>query len=225
MKYCFAIVTFKRCELLGKLLDSIYCQKGVFDYSVVVWDNDPLGSAYDTVAKYKHAVYIRSDKNLGGSGGFYSVFSESVKYDWDYLISADDDIEFTCDFLQIIEASIRRYQNSVILPQRIYSVDGSDYTWGPKLKKNSVSRISYHLKNTNEDSEVDLITFEGCVYPRNVILSVGFPDPLFYIDGDDWEYGVRIRKQNYSIIRTANKLIKRNIKPHQDISVCNICRD
>ncbi|MHC1725278.1 MAG: glycosyltransferase family 2 protein [Syntrophobacteraceae bacterium] len=54
------ICTYRRNELLDRLLRSLVLQrtKGLFDYSIVVVDNDAAGHAFQTVARIKDDFFI-----------------------------------------------------------------------------------------------------------------------------------------------------------------------
>jgi GT2 family glycosyltransferase len=97
-------------------------------------------------------------------------------------------------------------------------LSGCEFPWAPIIDANDITRVKAHRPVADLPVQVDTITFEGCLLPMEVIRTVGLPYRNFYIDGDDWDYGLRIRKAGYSILRVPATVIVRKIEPKQHLA-------
>jgi len=79
------------------------------------------------------------------------------------------------------------------LPRRYYQ-DGSENLFFPQYNviNFTANNDSYKKLLFDEFVEIDTTTFEGMLLHRSIIREIGYPDKLFFINGDDAEYGIRI---------------------------------
>lgn len=217
------IITFKRQELLQNLLTSIVAQKIQFDFVYIV-DNENSILTYNIVNQLKREsfIYLSPTLNLGCSGGFkYALEIILKKYQTGNIIFLDDDISLRSDFLlKMTECSLLKDGNCV-LPSKVYK-DGSDFVWAPILSTNKlfVKRHIEFADNEKNYLQVENITFEACVLPISIIRDIGLPDERFFIDGDDFEYGIRIN-QKCKIFKLKDILVVREIKVEHEIKIFN----
>lgn len=209
------VLTYRRTELLRELLRSFLRQTDAQTLRVIVYDNDPDGSAEAVARECIPAVqlrYIKSDVNYGSSGGFNRLFAEALKEPVSHFFCCDDDIELTDDCIDQLLEVAREQPRAVLLGGRRY-VSGREFPWAPKVSTADVTRVSAHQSVSNHLVPVDTITFEGCLLPLAVMRDVGLPYRNFYLDGDDWDYGLRIRKAGFAILRIPAIVIVRKIEP------------
>jgi GT2 family glycosyltransferase len=217
VRVVLGVLTYQRVELLGKLLRSAVAQVVPFS-KIIIFDNDPAASSRMTVQDILEGKvdyeYFASTSNLGSSGGFNRLFSLAAKHEsFSHFVSADDDIEFTPDFLDSLLRGSEEFPHSVILGGRRYA-SGRPFTWAPVVSKSHPARVSKHLLMADgAATEVDSITFEGCLIPLEVVRQVGLPMEEFFIDGDDWEYGLRIRRAGFRLLRIPAVNVIRNLEP------------
>lgn len=208
------VITFKRQTLLTKLLDSILFQEQKFDKIYVV-DNESSSETNNIINNISSSIiYLNPQQNLGCAGGFKFGLTEILKnHENGNVVFLDDDIVLKNDFLKIIFNSNELKNGNCVLPSKIYS-DGSEFLWSPILKKNKlfvVRNSAYINLNNNDSIKIENITFEACVLPISVIRKIGLPNEDFFIDGDDFEYGLRIL-QSCEIFKLKNILVERQIK-------------
>ena len=211
------VLTYRRSELLRDLLLSFMRQGGAAEFRIIVYDNDPAGSAEATAhdcVPTGQLRYVRADVNSGSSGGFNCLFSEALKESCTHFFCCDDDIELTDDCIQRLLDVARERPQAVLLGGRRYQ-SGREFTWAPIVASDDVTRVQSHRQMADQCLAVDTITFEGCMLPLAVIRTVGLPNRNFYIDGDDWDYGLRIRKSGHEILRVPAITIIRKIEPKQ----------
>lgn len=217
------IITYKRQILLENLLSSIQSQDQKFDFVYIV-DNE---SSIDTkliVQKYDDTfIYLCPNLNLGCSGGFKFGLNEILKIHKNgNVIFLDDDIKLYNNFLKVIANSNELKSGNCVLPSKIYT-DGSEFIWTPILTKNKLFvKRNLFLNNDNSvNQKIENITFEACVLPISVINEIGFPNDKFFIDGDDFEYGIRISKV-CNIYKLNEILVERQIKIPENIKSINL---
>lgn len=214
------VLTYRRPDLLNELLCSFMRQKGSTDFRIIVYDNDPTGSA-EVISKncvpIEQLRYVRANENSGSSGGFNCLFAEALKESSSHFFCCDDDIELTDDCIQRLIEVARDMPKSVLLGGRRY-LSGREFKWAPIVTANDVTQVQSHRQMSNQSVPVDTITFEGCMFPLSVIREVGLPYRSFYIDGDDWDYGLRIRKFGHEILRISATTIIRKIEPKEILS-------
>lgn len=217
LSLALGVLTYRRPALLRDLLQSFMRQEHAAKFRVIVYDNDAAGSAESVVRDCVPAEqlrYLRTDANFGSSGGFNRLFAEAVKEDVTHFFCCDDDIELTDDCMRQLLDVARGRPQAVLLGGRRY-LSGKDFAWAPVVKADDVTRVDAHRPVADQPVLVDTITFEGCLLPLAVIRDVGLPYRNFYMDGDDWDYGLRIRKAGYEILRVPPTVILRKIEPKQ----------
>jgi rhamnopyranosyl-N-acetylglucosaminyl-diphospho-decaprenol beta-1,3/1,4-galactofuranosyltransferase len=209
------VLTYRRPELLRDLLRSFLRQTNGHSLRFIVYDNDPEGSG-EAIARAaipaKQLRYIKSSVNSGGAGGFKCLFGEALKEPTSHFFCCDDDIELTDDCLDRLFEIAREQPQSVLLGGRRY-VSGREFLWAPSISAADVTRVTSHQSVFGHPVPVDTITFEGCLLPLAVMREIGLPNQNFYLDGDDWDYGLRIRKAGFSILRVPAIVILRKIEP------------
>jgi glycosyltransferase involved in cell wall biosynthesis len=90
------ICTFKRNEMLGRLLRKLKCQEteGTFDFSVVVVDNDYLGSAEKTVTNLRHELDLDIKYAIEKEQTIPAARNHAIKLAKGNYIAIIDDDEF-----------------------------------------------------------------------------------------------------------------------------------
>jgi GT2 family glycosyltransferase len=217
LSIALGVLSYRRPELLRELLLSFLRQTDAEKLRVILYDNDPSGSA-EAIAREcipsAQLRYVKTDANFGSSGGFNSLFAEALKEPVSHFFCCDDDIELTNDCMDRLIEGAREQPRAVLLGGRRY-VSGREFPWAPTVSAADVTRVNAHQSVEDHPIPVDTITFEGCLLPLTVMRDVGLPYRNFYMDGDDWDYGLRIRKAGFLILRVPATIIIRKIEPPQ----------
>ncbi|GAB7214427.1 glycosyltransferase [Dickeya oryzae] len=172
------IVTFKRKELLSRVISSLVSQSYPVNKIVVIDNNSDDGTKELVFSlQKKNSIlieYHNTGSNLGGAGGFNFGFKKIKSEEYDYLWIMDDDLlpEHDCldNLLKVAEAD----EEAIIQPTR-YNIDGSCAEYSPvkfdmssvfiaKPKRETV--IEYLNKNNNDLIQIDGIPFEGPLIPK-----------------------------------------------------------
>ncbi len=183
---------------------------------VVVNNNSTDGTKEWLGSLHNDRVYsLDLDENIGGAGGFY----EGVKYthevikDYDWLLFFDDDA-------YVQKGSIKNFINrkygseidSII--SAVYYPDGDicDMNVPGFYPFKSLSQIKKSILNGNKGfhidrslygsknlHRVDFASFVGLFIRKEVVNKIGYPDPEWFIYGDDLDYTTKITSNGFSL--------------------------
>ncbi|MBT0957766.1 glycosyltransferase [Alphaproteobacteria bacterium KMM 3653] len=157
---------------------------------------------------------LRSEKNLGGSGGFEMGIRHTAEvFDPDWMLIQDDDARPEAGALALFHARDRSAHEGWVTA--VHFPDGSlcemnrpliNPFWhrGGVLKALRHGRDGYHLglEDYAVDApvqEVDGGSFVGFFVSRRAVQSAGYPDPALFLYGDDALYSLEIRAQGGTI--------------------------
>lgn len=188
------IVTFNRKELLGENIRMLLKQTRPFDKIFVV-DN----CSTDGTPEYlkdrgwmddPRFVYVKTHANIGGAGGFYTGTKAAYEAGADYIVLMDDDgraaDEHTFENLlreaeRLHEENPKLFVNSLVRQGELLSFKmGSKYT---------VAEALAAAKDGILDGEAN--PFNGTLVSRELVAEIGYPNPDFFIKGDEVNYKQR----------------------------------
>ena len=219
------IVTYNRKKLFTDLIESINIQDQQFEYIYVV-DNENSNFTRQLCNSFgSKYVYLNPNSNLGCAGGFNFGLAYLIeKHDEANVIFLDDDVVLKRNFLSVISKNELLNNGNCIIPSKTY-IDKSLFIWSPVLSKNKMfvkkNLESYDTGIFTNSLKVENITFEGCVLKLSIIKKIGLPNKEFFIDGDDFEYGLRINEIT-SIYKIPDILIERQIKIESSVKSLNL---
>jgi GT2 family glycosyltransferase len=176
------------------------------NYEIVLVDN---GSTIDNFSEFENTLanfkLLRSEKNLGFSGGNNIGINYALANNADYILLLNNDTTVKPDFLEpllkkflggkdigIVAPMINYYDE----PQRVWTVGGriskirgSGFADSNKLE----SKITY------TDKEVDFVS--GCcmLVKREVFHNVGLFDENYFLYVEDTDFCYRVIKFGYKI--------------------------
>lgn len=203
---CLIIVTYKRFNLLCKLLESIK-EMTTIPAGVVIVDNESSQQTSTLVEDFKnsislisnntHVFYIQQE-NLGGSGGFCTGFKLAYELGYDWLWAMDDDVSILPDALDVFNLYQDKY--SVLLGNKL-STTGEILQWQYcfNTKFGLPDQIKFpHF--TDGIQKMNNISFEGTLFSRKIVDEIGFPDSRFFINWDDTAYGLLASKYTTPVL-------------------------
>lgn len=188
MRSAGIIVTYNRKELLKKSINCLINQTLKLD-KIFIIDNASNDGTKEYIKKDiegKNIEYIFLEKNLGGSEGFYQGIKCAYDQGYDYIWGMDDDAF----------ADAKAFENLMKIKAEIkdecclWSNCNNDIEFEGKYKK------------------VQSWMFVGFFITKEIIKKVGFPRRDFFIYHDDSEYGSRIIKSGFSIVKVKDSIIK-----------------
>jgi rhamnopyranosyl-N-acetylglucosaminyl-diphospho-decaprenol beta-1,3/1,4-galactofuranosyltransferase len=191
---CVVLVTFNRKDLLIECVRALLRQTRPVDCILIV-DN---GSTDGTLALLESTGLTREPlvqvhqepRNLGGAGGFASGMKRAFEagYDWAWLM--DDDAEAAQDALA--EAlSHEQEPSAVAIANFKISPQGVPQDAHMLLSSGGAAK---HFKGQRQAQELSFSSFVGLLVRRETIAAVGLPKAELFINRDDNEYSLRMRK-------------------------------
>ena len=203
------IVTFKRQELLSKLLDSIE-ESTVAPWRVVVVDNENAQLTADIVRGFEaranslwgstdddpdaeggtsRVVYVPMAENTGGAGGFSEGVRRAYELGAEWFWVMDDDVAIEPDGLAVLG---RWSEEADAIMGLRRDFDGGHFFWQHRFWTglaiyNPFSRDSWRAGERYKLANV--LCFEGSFFSRRVVQKAGLPDPRFFIYLDDACFG------------------------------------
>ena len=165
-------------------------------------------------------LIVNEQTNLGGAGGFYEGIKIASQTKNDWILVIDDDAMISSDYIELIN-KCHELDTDVMAFSGTVKTDGKIITEHRRRMITSKCVGEVHVAEseyTNETFAYDLSTFCGLVIKRNVIDMIGLPRLDFFIQYDDTEYSMRIRKLtkivnvNTAILNHKTTLITENKK-------------
>lgn len=139
---------------------------------------------------------IKGNGNLFWSRGMYTAWEEAIKYDYDYYLWLNDDIELLPDFMEELFYCQSLYNNQCIISGLI----------ADKFTKKIIYGGTDSQKVLNEEStkpkEISFMNGNVVLIPRYVVNKIGILDPVFHHDLGDVDYGLTAIENNIKIYTT-----------------------
>ena len=188
------IVTFNRKELLGENIRMLLKQTRPFDKIFVV-DNCSTDGTPEYLKDQgwmddPRFVYVKTHANIGGAGGFYTGTKAAYEAGADYIVLMDDDGR---------AADVHTFENLLRETERLHAEN-------PKLFVNSLVRqgelLSFKMGSKYTVAEAlaaakdgildgEANPFNGTLVSRELVAEIGYPNPDFFIKGDEVNYKQR----------------------------------
>ncbi len=212
------VVTYNRKQLLLKCLDAILQQSHPVALLIVVDNGSTDGTATalsDTGHLHKAKLhYLRLDENIGCAGGFSTGIKVAYEQGYDWLWVMDDDAIPRPEALERLMQYATTHDPGKLGGLISRPTPGSKGERLFRLPRSMWEALRYCLfcpldlpHGDTAPFPLDWCTFVSFVMPRQVITQVGFPCSDFYIDGEDIDYTMRIRKAGYSLYLIPDSLV------------------
>lgn len=186
-KICAVIVTYNRLSSLRKCVESLHVQTRKPDLIIIVNNGSSDGTKEYLDKIQNNKIHVIHQENSGPGGGFYTGLKFFYELGFDLAWCMDDDCLPEPTALQ-------------------YLIDTPDF--GVCLK-NSFAVLpedktmhSYYLPPEKRVYlTAEIITgyatlYTGTLFSKEIIKISGYPDPLFFLWGDETEYFFRITVTN-----------------------------
>lgn len=209
------IVTYKRQELLEGLLDSLACMTRA-PWKVILVDNEASAQTAAMAKRFAHRIaegdaaalwpegsqaveYVAMEENTGGAGGFSAGvrYAYSLGAQWFWLM--DDDVAVMPDAIE--KLSKWTEDHAAIQGSRL-DFDGGPFYWQYRFWQHL--GIYDPLATAKFDGSgakpTNALCFEGGLFSRYIVDSIGLPDSRFFLYWDDCVYGYLASKFTDSVV-------------------------
>lgn len=199
------VVTYNRLGHLQQTLARLLNTPPQYLSMVVVMDNATTDGTADWLATQDdpRLLVIRSERNLGGAGGFENGLRLITKrYDPDWIVVMDDDGRPEAGAIEAFQHQDLQGWDAVAAA--VYYPDGRicdmnrpsrNPFWHRKVFLRTVlqggGRDGFHI--TPEDyqgdpQQIDITSFVGLFVSRGAIARIGYPDGALFVYGEDGLY-------------------------------------
>lgn len=214
MKITAVVVTHNR---IGKLRETVERLLAEPLDLVLVFDNASSDGTAEWLSQQqdKRLVVLRSDRNLGGAGGFSEALGQASELtDPDWIVVMDDDGRPMPGAIGVfrdmdhtgwdaIGAAVLTPDGQVCEMNRPYR----NPFW--HLREFLVTlagrgRRGFHLRDKAYSTDagtlaIDMASFVGLFVSRKALIRCGLPDARLFIYGDDQLYTLRMRREGLRI--------------------------
>lgn len=188
------IVTYNRKELLRNNIRMLLKQTLAFDRIFIV-DNCSTDGTYDDLVQQGwmgdgRFVYVKTASNIGGAGGFYTGTKAAFEAGADWIVLMDDDgsaaDEYTFEILfqaaqELYKKNKKLFVNTLVQQGELLSFK-IDQIY-------SVEEALAAAKNGILEGAAN--PFNGTLVSRELVDAIGYPNPEFFIKGDEVNYKQR----------------------------------
>lgn len=188
------IVTFNRKQLLADCLTAIEHQTSKPTVAYIIDNASADGTdewirenGYDRIKSGIEFRYVHLEENIGGSGGFYTgmKMAYEAKDCFDAFWVMDDDGVPEPEQLQKLQAHLgeRDYLSPLVVAKGDVS----------KISFDGGKNVTEYVKRANANGLIDGVAFpfNGILFSRRLVGTVGFPIKEMFIWGDEMNYHQR----------------------------------
>ncbi len=185
------IVTYNRKELLGNNIRMLLKQTITFDRIFIV-DNCSTDGTYNYLVQQGWMnegpfVYVKTESNIGGAGGFFTGTKAAFEADADWIVLMDDD--GAAADLHTFEVLFRAAEKLHQQNKRLFVnalVQQGDWLSFKIDRMYSVEEALAAAKDGILEGAAN--PFNGTLVSRELVEAIGYPNPDFFIKGDEVNY-------------------------------------
>lgn len=198
--------------------DTIDCVNSMLqiDYSnfeIIIVDNASATQQELEKMLPSEVVYIKSNENLGFSGGNNLGIEYAIQNDADYVLLLNNDTVVDESFLKALVEAAQKHIDAGIITGKILFYDKQDYVWyaGGYMNLNWARIHHDHIQEKDDFSDNDrIVSFAtGCLMmmSKKIIGEVGMLNDAFFMYSEDAEFCSRIQNIGYKILYTPKAKI------------------
>ena len=224
-RVCALVVTHNRAALLADALDALDAQTRRLDAVVVIDNASTDGATAALLAARPGLDVVRTDDNVGASGGFARGLAEvAARGPWAWVWMMDDDVRPAPDALERLLASdaARRADTAAVAPVKVGD-DGRVQATHAGAYSLARMRILPHAPPDpslppGASVEVGYISFVGVLVRGDVAAAV-HPRADFFLAHDDVEWALRLRARGRLYLVPASVVEHRDGAASPDLRI------
>ncbi|MBK8945845.1 MAG: glycosyltransferase [Ignavibacteriae bacterium] len=207
------VVTHNRIKLLQECIEALRNQTRKLDEIIVV-NNDSQDGTKEWLDELRDLTKIHQE-NLGGAGGFHNGMKLAYEKGYDWIWTMDDDCLPELNALENLLTT--EFKTNVILNSVVIAkTNPQQLNFGLEDYKNKkFFKTISEIKDTNIIYGANF--FNGTLIHKDVIIKIGFPNSLFFIYGDEYEYYLRIKNSNIPILTILSSCVRHTAQVHRYI--------
>jgi GT2 family glycosyltransferase len=188
--------------------------------SVFVVDNGSTDGTLEAVrSEFPHVTAIRSEQNLGFADGNNVGMRAALEAGADYVLILNNDTVVDERLVEALVAEAERRPDAGALCPLIHYVDPADHIWyaGARFDPRAVHNgrhTGYGDRDTGQYRtvrEIGRATGAAMLVPRRVIEHVGYFEGRLFIQVEDVEWSLRMRRAGYRILFVPDGLVSHRV--------------
>lgn len=226
-KICAVVVTCNRKKLLKENLNSLINQT-YKDFDILLIDNASTDGTKEYIKdeienKTIKVKYINTEANLGGAGGFNIGVKEALKQGYDFAWLMDDDTIPTKTALESLVNKSKILNNQFsFLSSLCKWTDGSICEMN---RQNITRKVLDNIEKINDNLVyIEKATFVSFFVKLKLVKKVGLPISDFFIYADDWEYSLRLLKEENAYL-DCDSIVIHKMKENKSAEITKIPKD
>lgn len=210
MTHAAIVVSFNRRDLLRECLSSLCGQTRPLDEIIVVDNGSTDGAPDMVVAEFPQVTLYRSEKNLGGAGGFAWGVEIAIQRGHDTAWLMDDDANPEADAFAELIVAFEKNEDEVAFAASLVSVRRGEPSARPEF---STDPAEYAWAWDRGYVAVDAAMFVGALINLKIAQRTHLPLSDFFIWFDDAEYTNRLRLFGHGILVPKSQIKHPNKSP------------
>ena len=203
-------------QSVASLLESDYPK-----LEVLVVDNGSSDGSDEAVASaFPGVLRLRTDANLGISGGLNLGIRRALERGDDFLMLCNNDIEVAPDMVSRLLAAAREHPKVGCLGPKCYYHCDRQRIWsaGGRLRwREAVTRErgmgELDRGQFDADDEMDYVNGACMLVRRDAMLATGLWDPVYHVSVEDADWCVRMRRAGWSARYVAGARLWHMVSP------------
>jgi rhamnopyranosyl-N-acetylglucosaminyl-diphospho-decaprenol beta-1,3/1,4-galactofuranosyltransferase len=197
-KITAVIVTYNRLNLLKESVNAVRAQSLSVQHIIVVNNGSTDGT--EKWLSIQKDLIVKTQENLGGSGGFYTGIKEAAKYNADWVWIMDDDTICSEHTLAKLVEKLQFVQNEKVgfICSKGLWTDGNPHLMNlVDIKPVFNKTIPFNQYDQHNLLLAQACSFVSVMINMEAVRRLGLPYKDFYIWGDDQEYTHRITNAGF----------------------------
>ena len=166
----------------------------------LVDDGSTDGTSTEVTKYYPQVKIIKGSGNLFWSRGMYTAWKEAMKYDYEYFLWLNDDVELYPYFLEELLECNKQNGDNCIITGLIENFEKTTILYGGSDEnKTLIQANGLPQKVTHMNGNVVLV-------PKSVVDEIGIMDPKLHHDLGDVDYGLTAIENGINIYTTRRPI-------------------
>ena len=177
--------------------------------TILVVNNGSTDGTKEWLESQKDLSVI-NQKNVGGSGGFYTGIKNAQNINCEWLWCMDDDVYPKKDCLERL-LKWDNEQVGILCPQRImndelFVTEVTKLNLVNPLKKLHAKKIIPSMIQ-DKPIEIEGMVFEGPLIKKTVVNNIGYPEKDLFLFYDDTDYSYRATLAGYKVLYVPGAIL------------------
>jgi len=201
LRIAAVVVTYNRKELLKECLQALLNQTRPLDEIIVIDNASTDGTEQMVRSEFPQVTYVKLPENIGGAGGFHEGMKLAYEEGYDWIWVMDDDAEPEPTTLDVLLEYIK--EADILVPVIVDPLGrkrGGGY-WRFGYKPVDLTCCSDAI------IPIELFSFVGPLFKREVIDHIGLPRKDFIIWADDLEWALRAKNKGLTVFIVRDAFI------------------